>query len=115
MSIEENKKIAKKYHELNPDYVDDILAADFTGWNNYQKGGHEWDRESHRKFLSANLGTMKDEVHEQFGEDERVATFFSRSGVLDGKPYKIDVMHIKRFEKGKIVHIREFLNIDQVP
>jgi hypothetical protein len=31
MSVEENKKIAAKYHELNPDNIDDILTTDFKG------------------------------------------------------------------------------------
>ena len=90
MSVEENKKIATKYHDLHPDDVDDILAPDFEG-QHAGPNAHTWDRESHRRYLTGNKGKMKDVIYEQFEEDDFVCTRLTRSGTTnDGKSYAID-------------------------
>lgn len=114
MSVEENKITATKYHELNPDAVDEILAPDFKG-QHQGAGGHTWDRESHRQYLTNNKGKMTDTIYEQFGEGDFVCTRLVRQGMTkDGKSYAVDAMHIKTFKDGKIVHIWEYLDRKQI-
>ncbi len=107
MSVEENKKIAAKYHNLNPSDVDEILAPDFKG--QHGPNGFSWNRESHGKYLTDNKGKMKDVIHEQFGEGDHVCSRLTRSGTSnDGTSYVLEGMHIKTFRDGKIVHIWEY-------
>ena len=40
MSVEENKRVARLYHNLDPDDIDDILAPDFVG---YHSDGSTWN------------------------------------------------------------------------
>ena len=47
---ESNKKLAVKYHELNPDDIDEILSEDFTGHVNERT----WNREDHRRVWTQN-------------------------------------------------------------
>ena len=111
MSIEKNLEISTKYHDLNPDNVDEILATDFEGvhWG----GKHTWDRESHRKYLS--VRNKSDKIHEQFGSGEKVCSRITRTTRRDdGKEIIIDGMHIKTFRDGKIVHIWEIINFKQI-
>jgi hypothetical protein len=107
---QENERIATKYHELNPENVDEILAPNFKG--EHWGGTYSWDRDSHRKYLAS--GGKVDKIHEQFGIDDRVCTRFTRSVTMNGKPVNIDGMHIKQFQNGKIVHVWEIINFKQI-
>ena len=109
MSVEDNKKIATKYHDLKPEDMDEVLAPDFKGEH---VNGFSWDLERHKETWSKN--TANDVIHEQFGEGELVCTRFTRSVTLDGKPLKIDGMHLKRFKDGKIAHIWEYYDGKQI-
>ena len=105
MSVEENKRIAAKYHDLNPDDVDEILAEDFIG--RHEQNSWTWNRESHREFLTSHP-EMKDTIDGQIGEGDWVATRFTRTMNFRGKNVKIEGMHFKRFQNGKIAEIWEY-------
>ena len=104
----ENKRVAHKYHELNPNDIDDILTPDFIGRGN--RAGFTWDRERHRKYLTTNRGKHEDTVHEQIADGDWVATRFTRTGEYDGKPFTLDAMQLKRFVGGKIAEIWEYFD-----
>ena len=110
MTVEENLRIATKYHDLDPNNVDEIPTPDFKG--EHWGGKHTWDRESHRKYLSS--GGKTDAIHEQFGAGEKVCSRISRSTTMKGKQVSIDGMHIKEFRDGKIAHIWEIVNFKQI-
>ena len=86
MSIEELKAIATKYHDLDPNDVDEILDPDFLG--EHWGGDHTWDRESHRHYTST--GNKEDIIHEQFGEGDTICTRFTRKTVMKGEDVAID-------------------------
>ena len=112
MSVEENKKVARRYHDLNPDEVEDILTPDFIGRHTF---GHTWNRESHKQYWSReDRRDFEDTIHEQIAEGEWVATRFTRSGTHEGKHRELDIMHFKRFEAGKIAEIWEYFDRRQV-
>ena len=108
MSVQENKNVARKYHDLNPDDVETILTPDFIGRHT---SGFTWNRENHKKFLTNQL---QDTIHEQFGEGDFVATRFTRTGMYENKPMKVDSMHCKRFVDGKITEIWEYVDSKQL-
>ncbi len=108
MSVEENKNVASRYHDLNPDDVESILTPDFIG---RQPNGFTWNRDNHKNFLS---NQFQDSIHEQFGEGDWVATRFTRTGTYQDKPVKVDIMHMKRFVDGKIAEIWEYFDWKQV-
>ena len=109
MSVEKNLEVATKYHDLDPKDMDEILGQDFKG--EHYGGEHSWDLASHK----ANWSKRKAEdiIHEQFGEDDKVCTRFTRKMVHQDKPIEIDMMHVKNFKDGKIVHIWECYNPQQ--
>ena len=49
MSVEENKKVARTYHEFNLDDIEVILTPGFTG---HHPDGSTWDRDSRKHFWS---------------------------------------------------------------
>ena len=104
MSVEENKRIAAKYHDLNPDDVDEILTEDFIG--RHEHNTHTWNRENHREFLTRHP-EMKDTIDDQIGEGDLVATRFTRTMNYHGKNVEIEGTHFKRFRDGKIAEIWE--------
>jgi ketosteroid isomerase-like protein len=105
MSVEENKRIARLYHDLDTDDIDDILTPDFVG---YHPDGSTWDRDTHKKFwLPEEMRSIKDIIHVQIAEGEWVATRFTRAGPYQGKHFELDMMAFKRFQDGKIVEIWE--------
>jgi len=115
MSAEENKQVARKYHELNPDDVEEILTPDFVGRHNPPEMGFgPWNRDQHKRFLTNTRGTMVDTIHQQIAEGDWVATRFTRGGMYKGKQVTIDLMHFKRFEGGKIAEIWEYWNPQQL-
>ncbi len=111
VDAENNLKIANMYHDTNPDDVDMILTEEFIGRN--EEYGNTWDIESARNFLN-NHPEIKDTVYNQIGEGDLVATEFTRTMNLQGKDVKIDVMHFKRFENGKIAEIMEYSDTKEV-
>ena len=105
MSVEENKRVARKYHDLNPDDIETILTPNFTG---YHPDGSTWNRDSHKQFWSSEATSdVTDTIHVQIAEGEWVATRFTRAGTYQGKHGELDMMAFKRFEDGKIVEIWE--------
>ena len=104
-SVEENKKIAALYHDLNPEDIDMILTEDFIG--RHEQNRFTWNRENHREFLNS-YPEMKDTIYSQIGEGDWVATRLTRTMNYRGKNVKIDGMHFKRFQNGKIAEIWEY-------
>jgi ketosteroid isomerase-like protein len=117
VGTQENKEIARKYHDLKPEDVDRILAPNFVGRHRSKPGGgytHTWDRESHRKYLSEYLGKQKDTIHEMIAEGDWVATRGTRRMVWKGREISTDAMQFKRFANGKIVEIWEYFDSRQL-
>lgn len=101
MSAQENKRVARLYHQFNPDDIEDLLAPDFVG---YHSDGSTWDLESHKTFWSSEeTRGMKDTIHVQVAEGDWVATRFTRAGTYQGKQIELEMMSFKRFQDGKIV------------
>ncbi len=111
MSVEENKRIAAKYHELDANDADEILTEDFIG--RHAQNRHTWNRESHRQFLS-NHPEMVDTVESQIGEGDLVATRFTRTMTYQGRDVKVEATHFKRFKEGKIAEIWEHFDWRQL-
>jgi predicted ester cyclase len=107
MSVEENKRIARLYHDLNPEDVEQILTPDFVG--HHAKDRLTWQRDNHVKFLSNNPD-MEDTIHEQVAQGDWVATRFTRTGPYQGRQVEVELMHFKRFEDGKIAEIWEYFD-----
>lgn len=118
MGVKENKEIARRYHDLKPDDVDNVLTADYVGRHRTKPGGgfvHQWDRESHRKYLATYLGKQTDTIHQQIAEGDWVATWFTREALKDnGKRIRVDMMHFKRLAGGKIAEIWEYFDYKQI-
>ena len=112
MSVEENKRIARKYHDLNPDEVEEILTPDYIG--RHPTGPLlTWNRDNHKPFLT-NYPDMKDDIHEQIAEGEWVATRFTRSGTYQGRHFELHMMHFKRFKDGRIAELWEYFDSKQL-
>jgi predicted SnoaL-like aldol condensation-catalyzing enzyme len=103
--LQKNKEIATKYHDLNPADIDSILTDNFIG----RQGNNlfTWNRDDHRKYLS-NGSYKKDSIFNQIAEGDWVATRFVRTGDYNGDTVKVEIMHFKRFENGKIAEIWEY-------
>ncbi|KPL09794.1 MAG: hypothetical protein AMS26_22425 [Bacteroides sp. SM23_62] len=110
-SLDHNKKIATLYHELNTENIDEVFAPDFKGHGEY----HDWDLESHRKYLS-NERFKVDSIIQQVAEGDWVATWFQRTGdTREGEKISTPIMHFKRFKDGKIVELWEYYDYDPEP
>ena len=103
MSIEENKKIARTYFDHNPDDVESMLPPDFTGRTNEKT----WNRDDHKKTWIKYQSILTDTIHAQVAEVDWVATWFTRTGLVENKPWKYEMMAFMRFADGKIAEIRE--------
>lgn len=110
MSVEENKRVSERYHALDPSNMDEILTPDFKG--EHFEGENSWDLASHKKTWSSMRAT--DTILEQFGEENRICTRFTRIGEMGGKRYVVDGLHIKTFRDGKICHIWEYYDSAKV-
>jgi hypothetical protein len=105
MSAQENKRIARLYHRLNPDDIETLLSPDFVG---YHPDGSTWNREGHKKtWSSEDTRGITDTIHVQIAEGDWVATHFTRAGPYKDKQIKFDIMAFKRFQDGKIVEAWE--------
>ena len=105
MSAQENKRIARLYHQFDVEQVDALLSPDFVG---HHSDGTTWDRASHKTFWSSEaMQDVGDTIHVQIAEGDWVATHFTRAGAYQGKPLKLPMMAFKRFEDGKIVEAWE--------
>ncbi|HUW92212.1 MAG TPA: nuclear transport factor 2 family protein [Bacteroidales bacterium] len=109
--LQKNKEIATRYHDLNPNDIDTILAADFIGRN--EKSRFTWNVEDHRKYLT-NGDYKVDAILQQVAEGNWVATRFVRTGIREGDTLQYEMMHFKRFENGKIAEIWEYGDSRQV-
>ena len=78
--LQKNKEIATRYHDLNPNDIDTILAADFIGRN--EKSRFTWNVEDHRKYLT-NGDYKVDAILQQVAEGNWVATRFVRTGIRE--------------------------------
>lgn len=110
-SLEKNKEIAARYHELRANDVDNILTKDFLGRN--EKSRMKWNLENHRSYLS-NGTFKKDSILQQVAEGDWVATRFVRTMDWQGQRVKIEAMQFKRFENGKIAEIYEYGDQKQI-
>jgi predicted SnoaL-like aldol condensation-catalyzing enzyme len=104
-----NREMSTLYHELKPEDVENILADDFIGHLN---DDFTWTKEDHFYFHSNNA-SMKDTITYQIAEGNWVATTFHRTGNLEGRAVKGDMMQFKRFEDGKIAEIFEYADPGQ--
>ena len=104
-TLEKNKAIAVKYHELKAEDVDALFAVDFKGHSN----DLDWTRESHRQALNTSHKSFKskDKIISMLAEGDMVAIRFVRSGEWEGKPVKVDMMQFMRITDGVIVEIWE--------
>ena len=109
---EKNKKVSEMYHELNPDNMDEILSDDFIGQN--EKSRFTWDKENHKNYWTTNRGVATDKIYRQIAESSWVATWFIRTGELNGETFSAEMMQFKRFEDGKIAEIWEYGDPAQV-
>jgi hypothetical protein len=107
----ENRKTAALYHELKEENIDKILTEDFIGRS--EKDRHTWDRESHHSYLGNGV-YKRDSIFRQVAEGNLVATRFFRETDYQGKRIKVEIMHFKRFEDGKIAEIWEYGDSQQV-
>ena len=112
MSVEENKNVARKYHDLNPDDTDKILTPEFIG-RQVGTDTWTWNIRDHKRFLSEEGKGTKDTIHQQVAEGEWVATRFHRTMHYQGKVLELDMMHFKRFEGGKIAELWELTDQKQ--
>ena len=110
--LEKNKAIAAKYHELKAEDVDALIAEDFVGYSNDMS----WTRENHRQALNTSHKTFKskDKIVSMLAEGDMVAIRFVRSGEMEGKPVKMDIMQFMRISDGLIAEIREIFNPEQL-
>jgi predicted SnoaL-like aldol condensation-catalyzing enzyme len=115
MSLEENKRVARLYHEFKPEDIDHILTPDFVGHSNNPGSGFDWNREAHRRFWSneQNQG-IGDLIHELIAEGEFVALRCTRAGTYQGKEMQVEMMRMMRFEDGKIAEIWEYADPAQM-
>ena len=109
--MEESRKIAALYHQLNPENVDRILRDDCIGRS--EKDRHTWTKESHRNFLSSNTN-MTDSAYNHVAEGDWVATRFRRSGKYQGREVNAEIMQFKQFQDGRIAEIFEYFDSRQL-
>ena len=69
--------------------------------------GYEWDRESHRKYLS-NGRYKVDSIYHHVAEGVWVTTMFSRTMDYQGERITVPLMHFIRFEGNKIAELWEY-------
>ena len=104
---EENKRIARLYHNLNPKDVEQILTPDFIGRHN--ETGFTWNRDEHIQFWTGQR-EAHDVIHQQIAEGDWVATLFTRTWTVGGQNRTTEIMHLKRFKDGKIAELWEYLD-----
>jgi len=109
--VNDNKKVARKYHELKAEDVNSILCDDFIGRN--EKSRHTWNAEQHIKYLSNGV-YKKDSIFHQTAEGNWVTTRFVRTMDWNGKRVSAEMMHFKKFRNGKIAEIWEYGDTRQV-
>ena len=105
--LQENKRVARLYHNLNPADVEEILTLDFIGRHN--ETGFTWNRDQHIEFWTVHRD-VEDVIHQQIAEGEWVATRFTRKGTFGGQYREMETMHFKRFEGGKIAEVWEYFD-----
>ena len=108
--VQKNKEIAVKYHQLNPNDIDVILTDNFIG--RHEKNQFTWNREDHRNWLT-NGRYKEDSIFHQIAEGDWVATRLLRILEWNGDTVKVEAMHFKRFENGKIAEIWEYADSKQ--
>ena len=115
MSVEENKRVARLYHEYHPEDIDNILTPDFVGHSNNPGSGFDFDREAHKRFWSNEENQKSSEiVHELIAEGEFVATRVTRSFTFQGRGVQAEMMRMLRFEGGKIAELWEYADPKQI-
>lgn len=104
---ERNKEIAAKFHELDPNDIDDILAIDFKGHSNE----FNWNRDDHRENWSNN--EAEDKIIFMVAENDMVAVKFTRVGEDGGVSVNMDMMQFMKLRNGKITEIWEMFDQNQ--
>lgn len=110
--VKEHLAISSKYHELNPDDIDNILTDDFIGRN--EKSRHTWTKDQHKNYWTKNPIGAPDSIYQQIAQGDWVATRFQRKMNWKGKDVEFEVMQFKLFENGKIAEIWEYGDTKQV-
>jgi hypothetical protein len=114
MSVEENRKVARLYHEYGPGDIDNILTPDFVGHSNKPGSGFDFNREDHRRFWSSEGNQeIREILHEQVAEGGFVAIRLTRTGTYQGRDIQAEMMRMIRFEDGRIAEIWEYSDPDQ--
>ncbi len=103
MSVEENKRVAIAYHQLNPEHVESLLTPDYVGHGNK---GFSWNRNDHVNFTSTFKGV--DTIHTLIAEGDTVASRFTRRGNYGDITFVSMGLHLMRFENGKLAELWEF-------
>jgi ketosteroid isomerase-like protein len=117
MGTQENREIARRYHDFRPEEVDQLLTPDFVGRHRPRGDGeptHTWNREQHKQWLTKQMGKQKHTVHEQIAEGDWVATRYTIRFEVDGKRKRADLMQFKHFRGGKIADLWEYYDAKQV-
>jgi len=123
MSLEENKALVRRFHDLNLADMDGILAPSFIG---HDLGGHTWNRDEHKKFLAEDLASfadLHDTIHDIVAEGDYVVVRFTRSGIFKAKyqdyeptnkTVSFPVMELIHIVNGSIVEIWDYNDDAQV-
>jgi hypothetical protein len=101
-----NLEVSLKYHELNPENINEILADNFIGQNEHQR--FTWTKENHMNYWSNNRGIAKDTILYQLANANWVASMVERKMRWNGQDIQAQGMNFKRFENGKIAELWEF-------
>ena len=106
MSVKENKRVARLYHEFKPEDIDQILTPDFVGHGNNPGSGFDWDREAHRRYWSSEQSQgVRDAILELIAEGAFVAVRSTRLFTYQGRKVQAEMMRLMRFVDGKIAEI----------
>ena len=123
MSLQENKQLARRFHECKLDGYRELMSVDFTG---HDAPGHTWDREFQVKGLAEDIASFEglhDILHDVVAEGDTVVVRFTRSGVFKSKYQEFEptnkevhfpVMELIRIADGKIVEIWDYNDDSQV-
>jgi predicted ester cyclase len=121
--LEKNKTLARRFHDLILEDIDEVLAPNFIG---HDIAGHTWNRDQHKKFLAEDLASfadLHDRIHDMVAEGDRVAVRFTRSGIFKAqyqdyeptsKTVNFPVMELIHIANGKIVEIWDYNDNAQV-
>ena len=88
-----NLEISKKYHELNPENINEILADNFIGQNEHKR--RTWTKEKHINYWSNNRGLAEDTILFQLSNANWVASIVERKMRWNGQDIQAQGMNFK--------------------